>query len=180
MKHLLAATAALAFAVTMPVAAQQGMAPGSAETTTLQPGSAVYGSDGAEIGTVAGEQDGVVVLKVGERMIPVAGTAIGQGDKGPTVELTRAALVEQYDKRMAAYEAELDAAMKQGAPVQTADNQPLGTIESVSGNAVAVQSSDGPMTLPKASLALNDQGKVTVRATMAQIREAMSAPPQSR
>ena len=105
------------------------MAPGSAETTTLQPGSAVYGSDGAEIGTVAGEQDGVVVLKVGERMIPVAGTAIGQGDKGPTVELTRAALVEQYDKRMAAYEAELDAAMKQGAPVQTADNQPLGTIE---------------------------------------------------
>ena len=36
------------------------------------------------------------------------------------------------------------------------------------------------MTLPKASLALNDQGKVTVRATMAQIREAMSAPPQSR
>ena len=64
--------------------------------------------------------------------------------------------------------------------MQTADNQPLGTIESVSGNAVAVQSSDGPMTLPKASLALNDQGKVTVRATMAQIREAMSAPPQSR
>jgi hypothetical protein len=45
---------------------------------------------------------------------------------------------------------------------------------------VAVQGSDGTINLPKASLALNNEGKVTVRATMTQIREAMSAQSQSR
>ncbi|WP_296715922.1 hypothetical protein [Erythrobacter sp.] len=184
MKRLLAATAAMTFAVTAPAAAQQGgqqgMAPGAPQAATVQPGAVIYGSDGAEIGTVAGEQGDVVVLKVGERNVPIARTAISQGATGPAIAVTRAELVAQFDQQVAAYQAELDAALTQGAAVQTADNQSLGTIESVSGNAVAVQGSDGPMTLPKASLALNDQGKVTVRATMAQVREAMGGQPQSR
>lgn len=180
MKRLLIATATMAFAVTAPAAAQQGVAPGTPQAATVQPGAVVHGSDGAEIGTVAGEQGDVVVLKVGERSVPIARTAISQGATGPTIAVTRAELVSQFDQQMAAYEAEFDAALKQGVAVQTADNQDLGTIDSVSGDAVAVQSSNGPMTLPKASLALNDQGKVTVRATMAQIREAMSEQSQSR
>lgn len=180
MKRLLAATAAMAFAVTAPAAAQQGMTPGAPQAATIEPGTVIYGSDGAEIGTVAGEQADVIVLKVGERNVPIARTAISQGATGPMISVTRAELVAKFDQQMAAYQAEFDAALKQGAPVQTADNQNLGTIESVSGDAVAVQGSDGPMTLPKASLALNDQGKVTVRATMAQVREAMSGQPQSR
>ncbi len=180
MKHFLATTAAMAFAVAAPAAAQEGMAPGAAETAAVQPGTVVYGTDGAEVGTVAGQQGEVIVLKVGERMVPIARSAISQGATGPTIALTRAALVSEFDQRMAAYEAELDAAVKQGVQVQTADNQELGTIESVSNDAVAVQGNGGSMTLPKASLALNDQGEVTVRATMAQIREAMSAQSQSR
>lgn len=179
MKRLLAATAAMAFCVTAPAAAQEGMAE-TPQAATIQPGAVIYGSDGAEIGTVAGEQDGVIVLKVGERMVPIDPAAISNGAAGPTIAVTRAELVAQLDERMAAYEAELNKSLKQGAPVQTADNQQLGTIESVSDNAVAVQGNGGSMNLPKASLALNDQGKVTVRATMAQIREAMSQQSQSR
>lgn len=180
MKKFLAATAAMAFVMAAPVAAQQGMAPDGAEASTIQPGTTIYGSDGAEIGTVAGEQNGVVILKVGERMVPVPPTSITNGATGPMIAVTRDDLVSQFDERMAAYEAELNGSLKQGAAVQTVDNQKLGTIESVSGDAVAVQSSDGPMTLPKAALALNNEGKLTVRATMAQVREAMSAQAQSR
>lgn len=180
MKRLLAVTAAMAFAVTVPAAAQEAMAPGAPQAATVQPGAVIYGSDGAEIGTVAGEQDGVIVLKVGERMVPIDPAAISNGAAGPTIAVTRAELVSQLDQRMAAYQAKLNASLKQGAQVQTADNQELGTIESVSQDAVAVQGSDGSMNLPKASLALDNEGKVTVRATMAQIRQAMSAQPQSR
>ena len=179
MKRLLAATGAMAFCVTAPAAAQQGMAE-TPQVATIQPGAVIYGLDGAEIGTVAGEQDGVIVLKVGERMVPIDPAAISNGAAGPTIAVTRAELETQLDERMAAYEAELDASLKQGAQVQTVDNQQLGTIENVSGDAVAVQGSDGTINLPKASLALNNEGKVTVRATMTQIREAMSAQSQSR
>jgi hypothetical protein len=179
MKRLFAATAAMAFAVTAPAAAQQ-MAPAAPQAATIQPGATIYGSDGAEIGTVAGERGGVIVLKVGERMVPIDPASISDGPSGPTIAVTRDELVTQLDQRMAAYKAKLDASLKQGAPVQTMDNQQLGTIESVSADAVAVQGDSGSMNLPKASLALNNDGKVTVRATMAQIREAMSAQPQSR
>jgi hypothetical protein len=180
MKQLLAATAAMMIAVTAPAAAQQGMAPGADQALPVKPGTVIYGSDGAEVGTIADQQGDIVVVKVGERMVPIAAGAISGGANGPKIALTRAALVEQFDKRIAAYNAELNSAVKEGAPVQTADNQQLGTIQSVSGESVAVESGEGPMTLPKASLALNDQGTVTVRATMAQIKEAMSAQPQSR
>ncbi|MEQ5787008.1 hypothetical protein J3454_03805 [Erythrobacter sp. NFXS35] len=180
MKKLLAATAAVTIAVAAPVAAQQGMAPDATQAATVQPGTVIYGSDGSEIGTVAGQEGEVVLVKVGERMVPIASAAINPGASGPMIALTRAEVVARFDQQMAAYQAEFDAALKKGAEVQTADNRQLGMIQSVSGNTVAVQGADGSMTLPKASLALNNQGKVTVRATMAQIREAMGAASQPR
>lgn len=180
MNRLVAAAVALAFSATVPAAAQQASASDPSQTIALQTGATIFGSDGAEIGKVAGEQDGVVLLKVGERIVPIPPSAITNGASGPTIAVTREQLVSQFDQRMAAYEAELNGTLKQGATVQTVDNQTLGTIKSVSNDSVAVQGSDGPMTLPKAALALNNEGKVTVRATMAQVREAMSAQPQSR
>ncbi|KPP82468.1 hypothetical protein [Erythrobacter sp. HL-111] len=180
MNKLLAASAAMAFALTAPAVAQEGMPPASSEASTIQPGTAIYGSDGAEVGTVAGAQGDVVLLKVGEEMIPIPSAAISQGAEGPQIDLTRDALMAQFEQQKAVYEAEFDAAVKEGAPVQTVDNRSLGTIQTVSGNDVTVEGDNGPMTLPKASLALNQQGEVTVRATMAQIREAMSASPESR
>ncbi|WP_054118123.1 hypothetical protein [Porphyrobacter sp. AAP60] len=180
MKQFLAATAAMVIAVAAPAVAQQGVSPGADQALPVQTGTVIYGSDGAEVGTVADKQGDIVVLKVGERMVPIGAAAISGGADGPKIALTRASLVEQFDTRVAAYEAELDAAVKAGAPVQTADNQQLGTIQGVSDNAVAIQSDAGPMTLPKTSLALTDQGTVIVRATMAQIEEAMRAQSQSR
>jgi len=175
MQKLLAATAAMTIALAAPAAAQQGMAPDAGQAAAVQPGTTIYGSDGAEIGTVAAQEGQVALVKVGERTVPIARAAINPGASGPMIALTRAELVARFDQEMAAYQAEFDAALKQGAEVQTADNRQLGTIQSVSGNTVAVQGADGAMTLPKASLALNESGTVTVRATMAQIREAIGA-----
>jgi hypothetical protein len=183
MKRLLA-TAATALAMTIstaaPVAAQEAMAPGAPQAPSAQTNAVVYGSDGAEIGTVAGEEGGVVVLKVGERMVPIDRAAISAGANGPTIAITRAELVSQFDKGTAAYEAEFEAALKQGATVQTVDNQTFGTIANVIGDVVAVQSNEGTIKLPKDSFALNNEGDVTVRATLADVRKAMSAQPEAR
>lgn len=175
MKTLFAATAAMTIAVATPAVAQQGMAPDAAQTATAEPGTVIYGSDGSEIGTVAGQEGEIVFVKVGERTVPIAQTAINQGANGPMIALTRAELVSRFDQEMAKYEADFAAALQQGAAVQTADNRQLGTIQGVSGNTVAIESTDGPMTLPTAALALNEKGQVTVRATMAQVREAIGA-----
>jgi hypothetical protein len=64
--------------------------------------------------------------------------------------------------------------------VQTVDNQTFGTIANVIGDVVAVQSNEGTIKLPKDSFALNNEGDVTVRATLADVRKAMSAQPEAR
>lgn len=186
MKRLLAATTAMVFAVATPAAAQQdmagqGAAPAAANAGALQPGTAVYGSDGAMVGTVSEQNGDAVILKVGEQMIPLPRTAIGQGANGPMIGVTRSTLVSDYNKRLAEYEAKLDEAVKVGVLVKTSDDQDFGTIESVEGDAVSVQSPEGPLNLTKRSLALNADGGVIIQATMAQVREAMSgAASQSR
>ena len=75
---------------------------------------------------------------------------------------------------MAQMEAQLEAELVAGASVQTADGQPLGTIQSREADAIVVAGDIGQMTLSKPMLALGPQGTLVVRATMEQIRQAMA------
>ena len=107
MKHFLAATAAVAFTVAAPVAAQQPTAPNANQAVNIQPGASVYGSGGGEIGIVAGAQSNVILLRAGEQAGPINDAAISTGTNGPTRPTTRAELGAMFDQQMAAYQAKV-------------------------------------------------------------------------
>ena len=173
--YLSAAAAAVALA--SPAVAQDTAAPSDAQSATITAGSTIYGSDGAAIGTVARAEDDLVVVDVDGRAVPVPLNAIGSGEAGATINITKADLVAQFDQQMAAFEAKLDAALTAGAAVQTADGQTLGTIQDANSEAVVVESGDGPLTLPRQLLTLDSKGTLLVRATMDQIKQALQAAP---
>ncbi|MBU1757410.1 MAG: hypothetical protein KJ703_10600 [Alphaproteobacteria bacterium] len=182
MKYQIATAAALAFGVAVPAAAQDAAAPAAtapapAASAEVAAGSQIYGSDGTVIGTVAQVEGDVALVTVGERTIPIPATAIAAGEAGPTVNITRTALVTQFDQQMAQMDAQLEAALVEGAAVQTADGQPLGTIQSREADAIIVAGTEGEMTLSKPMLALGPQGTLVVRATMEQIQQAMAQAP---
>jgi hypothetical protein len=180
MKYQIAAAAALAFGIAAPALAQDAAAPAAAApaaSAEVAAGTQIYGSDGAAIGTVARVEGDVALVTVGERTIPIPATAIAAGEAGPTVNITRTALVTQFDQQMAQMDAQLEAALVEGAAVQTADGQPLGTIQSREADAIIVAGTAGEMTLSKPMLALGPQGTLVVRATMEQIQQAMAQAP---
>lgn len=165
--------AALAIGITSPAIAQDVAAPSSA--ATVEAGTTIYGSDGAAIGTVARAEGELLLLNVDERAVPIPRNAVTSGESGATINITKTELVAQFDQQMAAFEAKLDAALTAGAAVKTADGQALGTIQEASSAAVVVESTEGPVTLPRELMTLDNEGTLIVRATLDQIKQAMSA-----
>ena len=172
-------SAALAIGLAAPAVAQPGETPAATpETETVAVGAKIYGSDGAEIGTVARVEGNTVLLNVDDRAIPIPAAAMAARENGATINITKAELVSQFEQQLAKFEAQLEAAMVQGAEVKTADGQLLGNIESTADDAVVVTVAEGPLTLPRNLLTLDRQGQLIVRATMGQIKQAMSANPE--
>jgi len=179
MKYQIATAAALAFGMATPAMAQDAAAPtaSSPAQAEVAAGTQILGSDGGAIGTVARVEGNMALVTVGERTIPIPTTAIAAMEAGPTVNITRDALVTQFDQQMAQMDAQLEAALVAGAAVQTADGQPLGTIQAREADAILVAGDVGQMTLSKPMLALGPQGTLVVRATMDQIKQAMAQAP---
>lgn len=176
LKYIIAAS--LALGIASPAIAQDASGPGDGQTVTVAAGTTVYGSDGAAIGTVAQASGNTVVLDVDGQAVPIPGAAIASGDNGATINITKADLMARFEEQKAAFDAELNAALTAGAAVQTADGQALGTVQETSSEAVLVESSDGPITLPRQLITLDNQGALIVRATMDQIRQALAAQPE--
>lgn len=172
--RLIATAAVLSAFLTAPAVAQQAAPQTQQQQPSVAKGSSVYGSDGASLGTVAEMQGEVVVIEVDGRAIPIPKAALAAGAKGLTVNITKTALVAQFDQQKAKYDAQLAAAITEGASVKTADGQLLGTIESRNEQGVVVNTDKGPATLPRQLLALNQDGTLIARATKAQIDQAMA------
>lgn len=177
MKFKYLSAAAVAVALASPAVAQDTAVQSEAQSATIATGSTIYGSDGAAIGTVARAEGDLVLIDVDGRAVPVPLNVIGSGEAGATINITKADLVAQFDQQMAAFEAKLDAALTAGAAVQTADGQALGTIQEANSEAVVVESSDGPLTLPRQLMTLDNSGTLLVRVTMEEIKRAMQAEP---
>ena len=179
MRYQIATAAALAFGMAAPAMAQDVAAPAATAPAPIEvaAGTQILGSDGAAIGTVARIEGDVALVTVGERTIPIPANAIAATEAGPAINITRAALATQFDQQMAQMEAELDAALVAGAAVQTADGQPLGTVQSLQADEIVVAGDVGELTLSKPMLALGPQGSLVVRATMDQIRQALAQSP---
>lgn len=169
--------AALSLGMASPAVAQDVATPSDTQSVAVAAGTTIYGSDGRMIGTVARAEGQLILLDVDQRAVPVPRNAVSSGENGATINITKTELVAQFDQQMAAFEAKLDAALTAGAAVQTADGQALGTIQETSNEAVLVESTDGPLTLPRQLLTLDNEGTLIVRATMEQIKQAMTAEP---
>ena len=169
----LAAGIALASIPATVQAQQEGAA--ATASASVEVGATVHGSDGKPVGTVLATQGDAVLLDTGANQIAIPATAFTTGEQGPALNITKAALDAEYERQMTEQNAKLDAALVVGAEVKTADAQPLGTVQAIEGNNVVLGSDSEPLTMPKEYFAIDQNGGPVVRATMAQIREAVAA-----
>lgn len=133
----MALAAALAFAAT----------PAALLAQDVAVGTTIYGSDGEVLGTVTAVADGTVTVDTGAHQAALPANAIGKTDKGPTVGLTKAELDGQIEQMTADQAAKVAAALVAGAAVADVDGAALGTIKSVDGDGVVVESPNGAFTL---------------------------------
>ena len=164
--------AAAALALTSVAAQAQEAAP----AVELNAGATVTGNDGNAIGTIADVSDAAVLVDTGTYQIALPGNAFGAGESGPTLNITKTALEEAYAAQLAQAAEALAAAMVVGADVQTADPQPLGTIEEIGDeNVILVREDESKVTLPKEMFAVDAEGNLMARITMVALEEALAA-----
>lgn len=160
MKFRTLALAAALSAIAVPAAAQ------------VAAGAAVYGPDGSQVGTVLGIEGGIVTLDTGTYKAPLPEDAFGKGDKGPTITVTRAQIDAMMAEQVAAANAARDAALVAGAAVVSPKGAALGTIKSVEGDAVVLESASGAVQLKREHFALNAQGALLALFTAEQVAAA--------
>ncbi len=147
----------------------------AAEAVTV--GATVYGPEGNAVGTVESVADGVVTLDTGKHRAPLPANAFGSSEQGPTITVTKAQLDTMLDEQVAAANARRDAALIASAAVIAADNQPLGTIDSVDGDTIVVMRGSGKVSLLREHFAVDSNGRLMALFTTQQLDEAMAAQP---
>ncbi|MGQ7828585.1 hypothetical protein [Altererythrobacter sp. Z27] len=154
-------------------------------------GSTVYGNDGQPIGTIESNDGTNAVINTGKYSAALPLSAFGQGESGPTLNITKAAIEEQLAAAQAAQEqamaeakakaeaeakAALVAALVVGAPVITADAQSLGMVDEIAGQNVVIKGEDELLvTLPISLLAAHPEGGVMALANYDDIMAALEA-----
>ncbi len=154
-------------------------------------GATVYGNDGNPIGTIESNDGTNAVINTGKYSAALPVSAFGASDKGPTLNITKAAIEEQLAAAQAAQEqamaeakakaeaeaaAALQAALVVGAPVTTADSQSLGMVDEISGDNVIIKGEDDTLvTLPRNLLAANPEGGLFALANYADIMAALQS-----
>jgi hypothetical protein len=161
----LAAATALALAgLSSPALAQDGVAVGAK----------IYGSDGAEVGTVERIDGANVLVNTGSVTAALPSTTIGKGESGPVIGWTKAELEAAVTEANQAAAAKLAAALVEGAEIYSSDNVLLGKVSTIEPDLVVVELASGPASLPKQQLAMQAD-KVTFLATAADLEAAVAA-----
>ncbi len=137
-------------------------------------GATVYGPQGGEVGTIASVSGGTVLLDTGTYKAPLPETAFGKSDKGPTITVTKDQINAMMAEQVAAANAKRDVALIPGAVVVTAKGAPAGTIKSVEGDAVVLESPSGAVALKREHFAVNAQGALMALFTADQIAAAVA------
>jgi hypothetical protein len=138
-------------------------------------GATVYGPQGGEVGTIVSIEGGTVMLDTGTYKAPLPENAFGKSDKGPTITVTRAQIDAMMAEQVAAANAKRDAALVAGAAVITAKGAPAGSIKSVEGDAIVLESPSGAVALKREHFAVDAQGALMALFTADQIAAAASA-----
>jgi hypothetical protein len=135
-------------------------------------GATVYGPDGTAVGTVASIDGGTVMVDTGTYKAPLPADAFGKSDKGPTVTVTKAQIDEMMAQQVAAANTARDAKLVAGAAVVSPKGAALGTIKSVDGDAVVLDSPSGPVALKREHFALDANGALIALFTAEQVAAA--------
>jgi len=162
-------------------------------------GDTVYGNDGNPIGTVTAADDTTVTVDTGTYKAPLPSGAIAErkineaGDMGFRVEATKAqidgmmaqqvaaqkAAEEKRKAELAKAEAEAKARLAEmlvvGAPIVTADEMPLGMVETIEqeGEIIVVKLEDEELiSLPRTLMWVDEEGTIMARAKYDQIMAA--------
>jgi len=138
-------------------------------------GATVTGPEGNPVGTIESVANGQAILDTGKYKVPLGVEMYGQGEAGPTITVTKDQLNAMMDQQVAAAAAQRDAALVASAPVISADNQPLGTVESVEGDDVVVTLASGPVALKREHFAIDANGHLMALFTAAQLEQALAA-----
>lgn len=138
-------------------------------------GATVYGPQGSEVGTIVSIEGGTVMLDTGTYKAPLPENAFGKSEKGPTITVTRAQIDAMMAEQVAAANAKRDAALVAGAAVITAKGAPAGSIKSVEGDAIVLESPSGAVALKREHFAVDAQGALMALFTADQIAAAASA-----
>ena len=135
-------------------------------------GATVYGPQGGEVGTVVSIENGVVTIDTGAHKAPLPESAFGKSDKGPTITVTKAQIDAMMAEQLAATNAKRDAALVAGAAVVTAKGAPAGSIKSVEGDAIVLDTPSGAVALKREHFAVDPQGALMALFTADQIAAA--------
>lgn len=140
-------------------------------------GVKVYGPQGNEVGTIEQVDAQTVIVNTGKHKVPLGHEAFGESDKGPTITVTKAQLDEIVDKQIAEANAKRDAALMAGTAVVSAQNAPLGTIDSVDGDTVILAREGKKVALKREHFGMSDSGLMAF-FTVDQIDQAIAAATQ--
>ena len=132
-------------------------------------GATVYGPQGEAVGQIVTVEGDQAILDTGAHKVPLALTMYGKGDKGPTITVTKVQLDTMVDQQMAAATAKRDAALIPGAAVVAAQGEAAGTVKSVEGDDVVLESPAGPVLLKREHFAMNAEGALMALFTADQI-----------
>jgi hypothetical protein len=135
-------------------------------------GATVYGPDGSAVGTVASVDAGTVMVDTGTYKAPLPENAFGKSDKGPTITVTKTQLDEMMAQQVAAANTARDAKLVAGAAVVSPKGAALGTIKSVDGDAVVLESPSGAVALKREHFALDANGALIALFTAEQVAAA--------
>lgn len=160
---LTAATAALAF----------GLSAGTA--LAQDAGATIIGNDGNPVGTVASNDGTTVVVDTGMHQVPLGPESFAEADGTFTLNTTQAELNAAMDAMVAQQQEALAAALVVGAEVNSADAQPLGTIEELTAENIILADGEQKMTLPRDLFAVDANGGAMVLANHADIMAALNA-----
>lgn len=168
---VLAATALSA----APLAAQEAAAPAAGAEAQVTVGATVFGPQGNPVGTIENVAGGIATVNTGTNMAPLPVNAFGPGENGPTITVTQAQLNSLIEQQLAAAAQQRDAALVVGAPVMTADNQQLGTVDTIEGDNITLarMPQGDKFTLARDYFVVED-GALMARLTAAQVDEALA------
>lgn len=174
----IAKLALAAVALTTTAAVAPGVATAQEASASVAAGATVYGNDGMEIGTVEAVQGETVILVVDDMKAPVPANAFGTGEKGTSLNATKAQIVGMLQAAQQEAFAKRDAALVVGANAVTAKNAPLGTVLEINGdNVIIARGGDETkkVTLLREHFAASPTGGLMALLTNAQIDAAMAA-----